>query len=160
MTEEFQDRFVTVNGLALHYVDWDAGSETSGRRPMVLVHGVTDNCRLWDGFARTFRRQYRVLAIDQRGHGDSEWSAEKAYKSTDLASDLSAFFAELGLQDSNTRPGISFGIGRSSRSDLQGGQSARASPPPRSRSRSMRRSDQRPLERGGDLPMPKRARHG
>ena len=100
MKAEFQDRFVTVNGLKLHFVDWgDTGQGASERRPMVLVHGVTDNCRLWDGFARTFRRQYRVLAIDQRGHGDSEWSADKAYKSTDLASDLSAFFAELGLRD-------------------------------------------------------------
>lgn len=99
MTRGFQDQFVTVNGLALHYVNWEAGPETSDRRPMVLVHGVTDNCRLWDHIARSFCQEHHVLALDQRGHGDSEWSPEKAYTSLDLASDLSAFFTELGLRD-------------------------------------------------------------
>ncbi|MFQ5693779.1 MAG: alpha/beta fold hydrolase [Nitrospinota bacterium] len=102
MKGEFEDRFLTVNGLRLHYVEWSSGpgeAGAGGGGAMVLLHGVTDNCRLWDHVARSFRGEYRVLALDQRGHGDSDWSKDGAYASTDLASDLSAFFDALGLRD-------------------------------------------------------------
>lgn len=66
---------------------------------MLLLHGVTGHARFWDHVARAFRQEYHVLAIDQRGHGDSGWSPEGAYESTDLAADLAAFYTKLGLDD-------------------------------------------------------------
>lgn len=96
MASEFRDRSVSVNGINLHYVDWGI----SGHLPMILLHGVTGNARMWDHIARAFRDEYHVMAVDMRGHGASGWSEEKAYESTDLASDLSVMYDELGLTDS------------------------------------------------------------
>ncbi|GIK42586.1 MAG: hydrolase [Chloroflexota bacterium] len=99
MKAEFQDKFVTVNGLKLHYVEWNAGKNGISQKPvMLLLHGVTGNARLWDHIAHAFQHEYRVLALDMRGHGDSGWSSKEAYESTDLASDLAAFFIGLGLR--------------------------------------------------------------
>ena len=97
---EFLDRFITVSGLQLHYVDWGPQNRRAAGRPvMLLLHGVTGHARLWDHIARAFRQEYHVLALDQRGHGDSDWSPEGEYESTDLAADLAAFYTQLGLGD-------------------------------------------------------------
>jgi pimeloyl-ACP methyl ester carboxylesterase len=81
-----------VNGLRLHYVDW--GEE--GRAPLVLLHGFSAQARYWDGFAVHMRDAYHVYALDQRGHGDSEWAEE--YPPTSMPDDLAAFADQLGLQ--------------------------------------------------------------
>ena len=56
--------------LRLHYVDW--GNPT--KPPLVLLHGYTSHARSWDSFARAMAEQYRVYALDQRGHGESAWA--------------------------------------------------------------------------------------
>src|SRR5687767_10099485 len=66
------DRFVTVNGLRIHYVDW--GNET--RPPLIMVHGLDRVARTFDHVATHFRSRYHVLAVDMRGHGDSDWHPE------------------------------------------------------------------------------------
>ncbi len=54
--------------VSLHVRRWDGG----GRRPMVLVHGLASNARLWDGVAAHLAALgHPVAAIDQRGHGRS-----------------------------------------------------------------------------------------
>ncbi len=62
-------------GLKLHYLDW--GNEEAP--PLILVHGMHDHARSWDWVARSLRNKWHVIALDLRGHGDSEWSAEGAY---------------------------------------------------------------------------------
>lgn len=94
MTVEFQHRFVTANGLQLHYVDWGG----AGQPPMLMLHGVTGSARHWDHVARAFRDRYHCLALDMRGFGDSQWSPEGKYESPDLAADLAAVFSSLGLR--------------------------------------------------------------
>jgi pimeloyl-ACP methyl ester carboxylesterase len=97
MNEFFRDQYVTVNNLKLHLVDWAPGG--SSKPPMVLIHGVTGYAHMWDHIALNFKDEYHVLALDQRGHGDSDWSPEQAYESADLGSDLTALFSELKLKD-------------------------------------------------------------
>jgi pimeloyl-ACP methyl ester carboxylesterase len=94
MADEFQDRYLTVNGLKLHYVDWGS----AGQPPLLMLHGVTGSARHWDHVARAFRQAYHCLALDMRGFGDSQWSPDGAYESPDLAADLEAVFAALGLR--------------------------------------------------------------
>ena len=88
---EAQDKFLTVNNLRLHYLDW-GGQEA---QPMVLLHGMTGTCHSWDFFASAMRRDYHVLALDQRGHGDSQWA--DSYAADDFLADLDAFLDALGL---------------------------------------------------------------
>src|SRR3954469_2873542 len=66
-----QDRYAEVNGLRIHYVDWG----TSGKQPLVLLHGIARVARTFDHLAPHFTSDYHVIAIDLRGHGDSGWAA-------------------------------------------------------------------------------------
>src|SRR5271165_5394153 len=61
--------------LRLHYVDWG----NPGAPPLVLLHGGRDHCRNWDWVAAALRRDWHVLALDLRGHGDSQWSSDGNY---------------------------------------------------------------------------------
>lgn len=89
----FLDRSATVNRLTLHYVEWG----TATARPLVLLHGVTGHARTWDHLARELAPSWRVLALDQRGHGDSEAAPDGDYRVATMAQDLGAFVDGLGL---------------------------------------------------------------
>ncbi|MFC9731213.1 alpha/beta fold hydrolase [Streptomyces roseolus] len=59
-------------GVRLSLRDW--GGDGAG---VLLLHGLAGHCGEWDGLARALRRDgYRVLALDQRGHGGSERAPE------------------------------------------------------------------------------------
>ncbi|HET9218428.1 MAG TPA: alpha/beta hydrolase [Terriglobia bacterium] len=90
-----QERFVTVNGLRLHFLDW--GSE--GRQPLILLHGIGRVARTFDHLAAHFNKNYHVIAVDMRGHGDSGWSAEGAYLVEDYVKDIEGLAAQLGLRN-------------------------------------------------------------
>ncbi len=74
--------------LKLHY--WDYGGPDD-RPPLILVHGTQDHARSWDDFAREFRREYHVYALDLRGHGDSAWVEGAMYAFPEFMLDLVAF---------------------------------------------------------------------
>ena len=89
------DRFVTVNGLRLHVVDWG----NSGRQPMVLIHGLDRVARTFDSVAAHFSSTHHVIAYDMRGHGDSSWDPQGRYLVEDHVTDLAGLVAQLGLRD-------------------------------------------------------------
>ncbi|MBI3329355.1 MAG: hypothetical protein HYZ81_21960 [Nitrospinae bacterium] len=68
-------RYVTVNDLRLHYVDW--GNE--GATPMVLLHGLRAYGHWFDELATVVRDRYWVLALDQRGRGESDRAKDGNY---------------------------------------------------------------------------------
>ena len=86
------DHFVEVNGLTIHYLDWGGDS----RRNLLLAHGQGGNAHNWDHIARELRDEFRVIAIDQRGHGDSSHTRE-GYAVTAFAADLAAFAEAVGI---------------------------------------------------------------
>jgi pimeloyl-ACP methyl ester carboxylesterase len=87
------DRTVVLHGRRFHYVEW--GTPTAP--PVVLLHGITGHARTWDDEARLLAGRYRVLALDQRGHGDTEPAADGDYSDGALLGDLVAFADALGL---------------------------------------------------------------
>ena len=89
-----EDRFVTVNGLRLHYLDWG----NSSKPPLVMVHGIGRVAHTFDHIAPSFTSDYHVVAIDMRGHGDSAWDPAANYLVEDHAKDFEAFVSELGLK--------------------------------------------------------------
>ncbi|MBI3248422.1 MAG: alpha/beta hydrolase [Deltaproteobacteria bacterium] len=93
MTAQFTDRFVTANGLKFHYLDWGSPDKP----PMVLLHGVGQTCHTWDLFAAAMSPHFHVMAFDQRGHGDSDWAADRDYSRKSMVKDAEAFTRELGL---------------------------------------------------------------
>jgi pimeloyl-ACP methyl ester carboxylesterase len=86
------DRFATVNGLRIHYVDWGGSGP-----PFIMVHGLDRVARTFDHVAPHFTDRYRVLAVDMRGHGDSAWDPAARYRVEDHVGDLEGLVAQLGL---------------------------------------------------------------
>ena len=86
-------KFVTVNGLRVHYLEWGM----AGMPPVVCVHGYTSSAQAFNALARHLQDRFHILALDVRGHGESEWSATGAYEYTDQAGDLAAFVDRLEL---------------------------------------------------------------
>jgi esterase len=84
---------VLANGLHLHYCEW---GDPHGR-PVLLLHGITGHARTWDHLAGALAERLRVIALDQRGHGDSEDPADGDYRIGSMAADLGAFADALGL---------------------------------------------------------------
>ena len=87
-----ESRFADVNGLRLHYVDW--GNEPAP--PLVLLHGHGSNVHTFDQLADRLRREWRIIALDQRGHGDSDWADD--YDGEHFVADFQAFTSAVGLE--------------------------------------------------------------
>lgn len=65
--------------------------------PLLMLHGVTGHARTWDEEAAALAARYRVLALDQRGHGDSDPSPNADYTVATMSADVAAFVDALGL---------------------------------------------------------------
>src|SRR5262245_62258794 len=84
--------FVTSGDLRLRLRDW-AGPHTTP--PILLVHGLASNARIWDLAAPLLARDFRVTAIDQRGHGQSDKPTHD-YTLATIAGDLAGVLDALG----------------------------------------------------------------
>ncbi|MCH7891434.1 MAG: hypothetical protein IH921_08025, partial [Gemmatimonadetes bacterium] len=82
-----QDKTVTANGLKLHYLDWGGAGQTT----MVLLHGLRGHAHSWDDFSLAACQDFHVLALDQRGRGDSDWAKDGDYTTPAYVADLAAF---------------------------------------------------------------------
>jgi len=89
------DRFVTANGLRIHYLDWG----TSGKQPLILLHGIARLAHTFDHLALHFNKDYHVIAVDLRGHGDSDWDPQGAYLVEDYVKDIEVLVAQIQLRD-------------------------------------------------------------
>ncbi len=96
--------FVDVRGLRLHFQEW--GSPVSeAAATVVLVHGLGSSCHIWDlvGPLLAERSNY-VVALDQRGHGESD-QPDTGYDFESIVADLDGFVDALGL----TKPAVLVG---------------------------------------------------
>ncbi len=64
----FDDGRVTVSGAAIHFLAWGE----PGRRGLVFVHGGGAHAHWWTHVAARFADEFRVVAVDLSGHGDSD----------------------------------------------------------------------------------------
>ena len=64
----YADRFVTVNGLRIHYLDWG----NAARPPMILVHGIARHAHTFDHIAPHFARDYHVPFLGIRAVSDGQ----------------------------------------------------------------------------------------
>jgi len=87
------DRSIVLRGRKFHYTEWGAPTAP----PLVMLHGVTGHARTWDDEAAALAPRYRVLALDQRGHGDSEAPPDCDYTVEAMCGDLAAFVDALDL---------------------------------------------------------------
>jgi pimeloyl-ACP methyl ester carboxylesterase len=85
---------VVLRAMRFHYLDWG----TRDRPPIVFLHGGGQTARTWDLVCLALRVDHHCLALDQRGHGDSEWSYVMDYEPEAHAGDVAAFADRLGLE--------------------------------------------------------------
>ncbi len=88
----YRDSYAECNGIRLHYVEWGSRDAPT----LILLHGLHGHARVWDPLSKAVSRNYHVVALDMRGHGDSHWSDETAYQAGDYLADLGAFVEGLG----------------------------------------------------------------
>lgn len=86
-----EDCTVVLNGVRFHYREW----ENDGAPPLVVLHALGDCARDWDGFAEALNEDFRVLVLDQRGHGETWHAADYAPEA--WVEDIEAFARTLGL---------------------------------------------------------------
>ena len=92
MTPGAQDSWIEANGLRLHYRDWGGAGQQ-----VVLLHGLASNCRIWDLVAPILALSFSVVALDQRGHGDSD-KPDSGYDFATVTDDLHGFIRALNLK--------------------------------------------------------------
>lgn len=92
-TGRYSDGFVEVaSDLRLHYTDWNP----QGGRPVLLVHGANVQLHTWDPVADRLAQSRRVVCLDLRGHGDSDWTRD-GYRAESFVSDIAAFTSRLEM---------------------------------------------------------------
>jgi esterase len=89
------DRNIAVNGLRIHYLEWG----TPDKPPLILLHGIARVAHTFDHLAPHFMADYRVIAIDMRGHGDSAWDPKGSYVVEDYVKDIAALIEQLQLRN-------------------------------------------------------------
>ncbi len=86
MPERLTERVATPSGVVLAVDHWPGTGS-----PVVLAHGGGQTRHSWGGTAATLAAHgHRVVSIDLRGHGDSDWSSEGDYSMAAYASDALA----------------------------------------------------------------------
>lgn len=91
------DSFVQANGLRLHYRRWQAAAAQSNRPPILLLHGLASSSFIWNLTAPLLAAQgYEVIALDQRGHGESA-KPDDGYDFATILADDRAVIQALGL---------------------------------------------------------------
>jgi len=94
MPARTQDGFVTANGLRLHYRRWSSPADNPELPPIVLLHGLASSVHIWNLVAPLLSTYgYPVIALDQRGHGESEKPASGYDFDSILADDRAAINA-------------------------------------------------------------------
>jgi pimeloyl-ACP methyl ester carboxylesterase len=89
------DRFITANGLRIHYLEWGS----SDAPPFILLHGIGRVAHTFDHIAPHFASRYHVIAVDMRGHGDSDWDPKAAYLVEDYVKDIESLAQQLRLRN-------------------------------------------------------------
>ena len=89
-----QSHHIVVHRIRLHYLDWG----TEDRPAIVFLHGGGLNAHTWDVVCLMLRPHHHCVALDQRGHGDSEWEPTADYSFDSQIRDIEGLVERLGLQ--------------------------------------------------------------
>lgn len=92
--------------IAVADIDVNYREEGTGF-PLILIHGLSDDCHLWDTLIPETSRYFRTITLDVRGHGHSS-KPEMPYSISLFAADLFEFMNKLGITQANLM-GLSMG---------------------------------------------------
>ncbi|MDG2002111.1 MAG: alpha/beta hydrolase [Novosphingobium sp.] len=93
---EYEDRYWTSrDGLRLHCRDYPGGGD---RPPLICLPGLTRNARDFEELASRLAGQFRVLCVELRGRGESEYAKEAStYSPVQYVDDVTALLEDTGI---------------------------------------------------------------
>jgi pimeloyl-ACP methyl ester carboxylesterase len=90
----YASRQTIVRHQRFHVLEWGDVEHP----PVLLLHGGNQSAHSWDLVSLHLADRYHIVAPDQRGHGDSEWSRDVDYTLGALARDAAALIGDRGLR--------------------------------------------------------------
>jgi pimeloyl-ACP methyl ester carboxylesterase len=85
---------IVLRQMRFHFLEWGHQDAPA----IVLLHGGHQSAHSWDLVSLHLAARYRVLVLDQRGHGDSEWARDVTYSNHEMSVDAEAFIVAMGLK--------------------------------------------------------------
>jgi pimeloyl-ACP methyl ester carboxylesterase len=82
------------DGLRLRYVEWGAADAPA----LIALHGLRSFAYTWEPVALPLASRFRIIALDHRGRGLSDWDPQRRYYAADYARDIQALVRHLGLR--------------------------------------------------------------
>ena len=92
MPSQPKDAYAESNGLTFHYRDWGGSGQA-----VVMLHGLASTSHIWDLVAPILGADFRVVAIDQRGHGETD-KPDSGYEFASVVEDLHQLLATVGIE--------------------------------------------------------------
>ncbi len=94
----YRDGFFTVeDGLRLHFRDYFGSND---QLPLLCLHGLTRNLKDFEGFAELFAPGRRVVSLDFRGRGKSEYDPQpERYTPLHYSGDVLRLMDHLGFAE-------------------------------------------------------------
>jgi pimeloyl-ACP methyl ester carboxylesterase len=92
---QYRSRHTVLRGMRFHFTEWGEPDAP----PVLLLHGGNQSSHSWDLVSLHLSDRYHVYALDQRGHGDTEWSRDLDYSMQAMAADVLAFLADQAIAD-------------------------------------------------------------
>ena len=90
----YLSRNIVLRHQRFHYLEWGDPHAP----PLLVLHGGHQSAHSWDLVSLHYADRFRVIALDQRGHGDSEWARDGDYSNYSMSLDLRAFIGALKLE--------------------------------------------------------------
>src|SRR5690348_8739868 len=88
-----ESREFHLGRMRFHYLDWG----NKHLPTIVFLHGGALNAHTWDLCCLALRDDYHCVALDQRGHGDTDWAQDGDYSIGAALADTKGFVDHLGL---------------------------------------------------------------
>jgi pimeloyl-ACP methyl ester carboxylesterase len=90
-----EDKFFDSNGAKIRYVEQGSGEA------IVLVHGRNGSAENWTGIIPDLSKDYRVIALDCRGHGQSSQPRELTQYGRQMSLDIVRLLDHLGIKQAH-----------------------------------------------------------
>ncbi len=88
----YQHHYVDTGDVRLHL------AEVPGDRPMLMLHGIGMDWRVWQAISRRLAPAFHLYLVDLRGHGESDKPAS-GYSVGHYAADVEELVVRLGLRE-------------------------------------------------------------
>lgn len=92
---KLEHHYIVTDNVKLHYVD----KGDPANKPIILLHTLQDCASNWGPLMKQLSSDYRTLALDYRGHGESDWVNPNLYLPDNYASDVEALILNLDLEN-------------------------------------------------------------